>query len=128
MGGNTDRLVDHHNVLIVVDDHNAFDLLRPHGGNPRLISELYLEHRPDIDPVRLADRATVEQHATCSDQLHNLAPRQPQHPRYGSINPLAVQSIRDEQHFSLSHERSGSDHDHRRPQRHAALSGRGVRR
>ena len=109
-----DRLVDHHDVVVVVHDDDTFDLLRAHLGEPRLIGELHLEHRPDADPIGLVDRGTVQQHAPRADQLRDPAPGQPEHPRHGSINPLAVQSIRDEQHFSLSHERSCSDHDHRR--------------
>ena len=126
MRRNADRLVDHHDVVVVVHDDNAFDLLRPDSRQPRLIGELHLEHRPHADPIRLVDRGAIQQHVPCPDHVHNPTPRQSQHACHGGVNPLAVQSFRDQQHLALSHERSDSDHDHRRPQRHDGQTGRGA--
>ena len=109
-----------HDVVVVVHDDNAFDFFRPDRRQPRPIGELHLEHRPDTDPIRLVNRGAVQHHLPCPDEFHNSTPRQSEHARHGGINPLAVQSLRDEQDLALSHERSGSDHDHRRPQHHDA--------
>src|SRR6187200_1909125 len=53
MGSDTDRLVDHHDVLVVVHDDNAFDLLRSYSRHSRLIVKLHFEHGPNTDAIRL---------------------------------------------------------------------------
>src|SRR5215207_1425194 len=126
MSRDADWLVDHHDVVVVVHDEDTFHLLRAYFSKPRMIGELHFEHRPDADTIGFVDRGTIQQHASRPDQLRDPAARKSEHARHGSINPLTVQSIGNQQHLSLSHERSCSDHDHRRRLDLAARTGRGA--
>ena len=91
MGGDPDRLVDDHEVGIVVDDPHPLDP----GRSDRCLRAWELNLQPGTrgDPFGLRRRCTVEADLAVLDEFGGLRPGQAEQAGEGSVEPLSLQSV-----------------------------------
>ena len=109
-----DRLVDHHDVVVVVHDPDAG---APARGTHRCGAGRSSSSTSSIAPARtrsdLLTEAAVHQHATGADQFRDPTAGQPEHPGHRGVDPLAVQPVRHQHDLRVSHRATCFDHGHR---------------
>ena len=107
MRGHADRLVDDHDVVVVVHDPDPGHLVRHHDQIAALVVEVDLQHRARADPIGLApDRGPVDPYPTGDDQLTAPGPGQAQHAGHRRIDPLTLQALGHQHDLQLSHGRA----------------------
>jgi hypothetical protein len=89
VGGDADRLVDHHEGIVVVHDPQALDDLWSHGRGGVGAGDHDFEQRPLLDTVRLRRLYAVESHLAGADQVGGLGAGEPEHPRDGGVDTFA---------------------------------------
>ncbi len=105
VGRDPDRLVDHDQVGVLVNDPQARDPFGEPGGRAwgRAVGKRDVEQRAGGDPGRLARRGPVEARVPGFDEARRRRPGEPEDPRDGSVQPHAVQPLRDGQRALRSH-------------------------
>ena len=93
--GDPDRLVDHHDLVVVVDDPDALDHLGHHLQRVLLAGEDHLEQGSGDQPVGLRGRLAVHVHQLARDQLGRLAAGDAEHPGQRDVDPLPAEALRD---------------------------------
>ena len=97
MDGHADRLVDHHEGVVVVDDLDALDDLGLDLEGVCLRRDRRVEHRPGTDPVALGHGRAVHGHQPFGDQLCRTGAGEAEQPRHGGVDPLPLQTVGDVQ-------------------------------
>ena len=86
--GDADRLVDHDDGRVVVDDLDALDDLGDDLERVGLDRDLDVEHRALQHPLALADVGAVEPHPAVGDQLGGPRPGQAEQLGHRDVDPL----------------------------------------
>ena len=123
VGGHPDRLVDDHDVVVVVHDghprHRLRDDLRYAGGR----RDHDVEPRAGADPVGLHAGRSVDEHVPRADQLGRASPGEAEEPAQRRVEAFAREPVGDGQLSTVGH-----DVDPRRPGRTRRPCGRVSRR
>jgi hypothetical protein len=109
-----DRLVDHHDVVVLEHDVHALDPLGHHGDGLHR-RDGRLEDRTRLDPLRLLRGAAVERDEAVGHQLARAGARQPEEPGEGDVDTLPRESFRHGEHLVVTRFAHGI-----RPVRHRA--------
>ena len=94
MCGDTDRLIDDDNILVVIQDRHV-------GDRSRLILRLRDRHLDDIEgseAIRFPRSNAINEDVPLPRQLRAARARQPEHAGQRGVNPLAHQRIGHGQH------------------------------
>ncbi len=93
--GHSDWLVHDDDVVVVVQDEQARHRLGVDRDWRCGVRKLDLEHRACMNTVALEGRSAVDEHRTSADQVSRLGSRQPEEPRHGSVDALALKALGD---------------------------------
>jgi hypothetical protein len=92
MDGDTDRLVDDHDVVVGVEDR------QPNGwgglGHPAEFGQPHLEQLPGPHPGGLRAGHPVQESVTAVDDGGRCRPRQAEQPGHGRVQAHLVQAVR----------------------------------
>ena len=94
--GHADRLVDHHDGVVVVDDPDPLDDLGDHRERVGLERDRHIEHRAAVDPVALADSSAVDLHEPLGDQVGGLRTGEAEHPGHRGVDSLTGEAVGNE--------------------------------
>ena len=104
--GDADRLVDDHDVVVVVHDPEALDGLGHQPYGRRRVGQRHLEPAAGVHPGGLADHLPVELHVAAGGEVGGLGPRDAEQPGQSGVDALALEALGHGQAAVLAHVRS----------------------
>jgi hypothetical protein len=103
VGGHPDRLVDHHQVVVVVDhDHAGHRLGHDLRGTGRR-RDGHVQPGAGLHPVRLHPRAAVNEHVAGTDQLGRLGAGEAEQAGQRRVQALAGEAVGHGERTSVGH-------------------------
>src|SRR5699024_9009641 len=103
MRGDADGLVEHDDVVVLVDQAHARGDLRTHLDRGLLLGQLDMHHHPGLEPGGAGRRRTVDEHVACRDEVRGAGAGQAQHPRDAHVDPFAGEAVGDHQRARRAH-------------------------
>ena len=105
MGGHADRLVDDHQVVVIVDDSHPGHGFGHHceACTRRRIRQRHLEPGTRVHPIRLPHGSLVDPHRTRRCQVGRLGPGQTEEACESRIDAFSLQAVRHGQRTDIRH-------------------------
>lgn len=91
--GNSDGLVDCHDVVVGVEDLHSLDRCRFDGQGPRRFGQDYLEPRPCGQTIGLADGHTVDEYRAFFRECRDHGARESEKAREAGIDAHGIETV-----------------------------------
>src|SRR5699024_5778907 len=101
--GHADGLVDHHDVVVLVDQAHALGDLRAHLDGRLLVRQLDVHHHPGLQAGGAGGGAAVHEHVPGGHEIGGAGAGQAQHARDADVHALAREPVRHHQQAGGAH-------------------------